>query len=158
MGASPLGCQCRCLARGLTPPRSWAAFRRDRQSYAAAHLGELGGVVQQIGKDLRQPDPIAEYPNGLIRQLAGDSQALLFHGTMQIANGQAHEAGQVLGFQVQADFLMTYAEDVEQIVHQSGQDLRLPIEDIAQLPEVSGRRAAEVEQVHGVANGGERVA
>ena len=78
----------------------------------------FGGVIQEIAQNLRQANPIAIHPKGLLGK--GDGQAMpagLDHRTSCL-DGRGDDRSHIDRFQLQADLASRDSRDVQQLVHE----------------------------------------
>ena len=132
------------------------AFRREDDLPAVR--GVLGGVVEQVGENLRQPRRIGVHINGFRRELHRqrvpglvDERAADFHGAL-------HDLVQTDGLFAQGDPAPRDARDIEQVIDQTDHLRELAFHHFLRL--AAGLRvvARGPEQGQGVAQRGEGVA
>ena len=73
-------------------------------------------------------------------------------------DGQRDHVLEVNPFHLEVDLAVGHARDVEQVVNQPGQLLDLTLDHLGHLPNRGIRPALQAEDLHGIANWGQRVA
>ena len=73
-------------------------------------------------------------------------------------DGQRDTSLEVNGFHLEVDLAMSNAKNVEQVFNQPGQLLDLTLDHLGHLPNRGIRPALQAEDLHGIANWGQRVA
>ena len=130
----------------------------DRDGGAAARIGELGGVLEQVADHLRDPRRVGVDPHWPGRFLEAQVDVALLEERTVIVAGAPRDVAQVGVCAAQLDLPGGDAVDVQEIVDEAGQVLRLPVDDLARLQRVGALRRHPVENGQAVADGSERVA
>src|SRR5438309_5315885 len=97
----------------------------------AANVGVLGGVVQQIGEDLREPGGIGEEHHGLGRQIERNPVAALVDERARALDRLLDHGAQEERLLAKLDLPAGDARDVEEIVDQPRHVLDLSLDDLA---------------------------
>jgi hypothetical protein len=118
--------------------------------------------TQQVAGGLRQARRIASDPDRLLGKRQVQGHAVRFQGGAIVFTGQTHQLSQVDDILMEGDLAAGDARHVEQIVEQAAHVGDLAVDDLAgPLQARLGARCRRVdfaEDVHGIANGAERVA
>ena len=115
-------CRCRCRARVITACR--LGVDRQRELDRAALLGVLGGVVEQVGDDLRQAREVAAQHRPARRERARELVATRFEERLRGLDACATTARRSSGSRLQRDLALVDARDVEQVLDQPRQVAR----------------------------------
>ncbi len=102
-----------------------AEFEHD----AAARRGVLGGIVNEICRQLSQPRPITHDPHGRIGNQPLEAMALGGNGTGGHLDGVVHRISQVDAADLQLEFPACEPRHIEQVVRETDQVIRLPFDD-----------------------------
>ncbi len=124
----------------------------------SAALGELGGILEQIAEDLRQPAAIGHDQQRFFG--ADDLQLELvpIERAAQVRNAVAQHGAQIERDSVQAQFAARDAGDVEQIVDQPRELTCLTVDDGARAIDHLALSAERREQEDAVGDGGQWIA
>ena len=89
-------------------------------------LGELTGIVQQLGQHFHQPFPIGPHGGQRFRHLRGNAgQSIAGHAGPNTAEGQFHTFRERQGFQVPINAPAFQVRQGEKILHQHAHSLRI---------------------------------
>ena len=133
-----------------------AVFGESADLDAPAFGRVLGGVGEQVGDDLLGARGIGEERHRLVGHVDRQLVLLLVHDRPHSVGGAADDRQDIDVFLLEGDLIAVDARNIEQIVDEPREVLRLAVDDVEQFLAGSiWRNAAEVD---GVADGGERVA
>ena len=128
------------------------------QPDAAAFLGVLGGVVEQVGEHLGQPHRVGLEVDRLRRQGDGELVAAGLDDRTAGFQGGLHHGGQLDPLLAEFQLVAGDARHVEQVFEQPGHELHLAVDHVPGPLQLRVGRALGLEDLHGVADRGQRVA
>ena len=104
--------------------------RRERDPHGASFGGELDGVVEQVGQHLIHPVPVRVHQRGAVLLehqpvLGGDAPHALQH--------LVHQLAQLEALALQGEPPELESGDLEQLLHELGEPIALPVEDLEGL-------------------------
>ena len=117
----------------------------------------LGGVVQQVGEHLRQPDYVAIDVDRFGRQVNDEILALSVDQHVAGIHGVSHGIRQQHPRLLQPDFALADAAHVHQIINQPGHVLHLALHHGARLLQRPGIALGQLHDLQAVLDRGQRV-
>ena len=136
----------------------FVALLLDGEPDVTAFVGVLGGIGQQVRDDLLQPGGVGVQPNRVWRQRHREfMSALVDHRTSRL-HRTFHDAAHGDLFLAKLNPAGDRARDVQQVTHQVRQLPHLTLNDGQGLLLNGVLAFLELKQLHGVEDGGKRVA
>ena len=128
-----------------------------REPDLPAALGVLGRIIEQVQKDLGQPNEVGIERHRLVRQVDDQLVAVLVDHGPACFDGALEHLGQIDALFSQLDFSAADPRQVEQVVDQVDHLLHLAVDD--RFARLEGRRivAGNPHDLQGIADGGEGI-
>ncbi len=124
----------------------------------AAFGAVLGGIVQQVGKDLGQPGEVGVQPDRVLRQIDVQLVAELVDMRLGDLNRATQDLAQVDRVGLQLDIAAGDARHVHQVVDQADHLLDLAVHHLQRFVAHLGRQLVRTQDGHGIGNRRQRVA
>ena len=134
-----------------------AAFPLGCEPNAAATVGILGGVVEQIGDGLGEPGRICIEVDRLGRHRQREFLTAGVEQWLACFNGGTQHCRQFHALLAQRQLVAGDARDIHEIVDQPSHILQLPIDNLHRRSRIFRTRALELQDVYRIANRGERI-
>ena len=135
-----------------------AAHARGADPDVPAGLGVARRVVEQVGKDLREPRAIGLEPDRLGRQRDGERVPRGVDGGPAGFDRGLQDGGDVHGSNAQRELVAADAAHVEQVVDEPHHQQHLAVDQVARPGQVGVRGVGHAHDLHGVTDRRQRIA